>query len=233
MKDLRWAWILILFTIFAVTIPETHAVGLGFYLKFSGGRSDLDVEFDGYFNDGNDLEVDGDVGVTGFGFVLDTAVAKDRIFNYRLNLTVEDVEYDGFGGYFNNYSFDFTRLAMDHSFGFAILRKETVRLWIGPQIRFSVMSGDFNNPISYSKIDVDDVYGFGGGIVLGANIHFGPIVSLCIDTGHRSTLQYGDFDWEFNDGDWDSGDFFGYEGEFFINFSLLFRIQDTFDTGDE
>jgi len=55
-------------------------------------------------------------------------------------------------------------------------------------------------------------------------------MSLCIETGHRSSFYYGDFDWEFYDGEWDSGDFFGYEGEFFLNVSMMFRIQDTFDT---
>jgi len=210
-----------------VIIPSIQAIGLGMYGGFSTGV--VDLEWD-HYNDfggfaGDDLE--GDSRSAGFGFVLDTAVAKDRVFNYRFNLTLSSIEYDDFDDHTGQYDFELNQFSMDHTFGFGVLRSKVARVWIGPQLRFAFLSGDISRPYDHYREDLDHAFGFGGGLVLGVNFHAGEIVSFCLDSGFRTTLYYGEVDrHEF----WDEGsdDISGVGGEFFINFSVLFRMADVY-----
>jgi hypothetical protein len=58
---------------------------------------------------------------------------------------------------------------MSHDFGFGILRTRALRLWLGPELRFTKINDKANG------YDVD-IRGFGFGLALGLNINItGPV----------------------------------------------------------
>jgi hypothetical protein len=67
----------------------------------------------------------------GFGIVLDSAVAKNKVFNYRFTLGYENLIGDKMillkKDSINVFS-------MNHVFGFGFLRNKYVRIWAGPMI---------------------------------------------------------------------------------------------------
>jgi hypothetical protein len=71
--------------------------------------------------------------MTGTNVVMDTAVAKNQLFNHRLSLecynTIERRDY-----LIYNYSYSLNRLVLANTFGFGFIRTRFVRLWAGPQL---------------------------------------------------------------------------------------------------
>jgi hypothetical protein len=120
----------------------------------------------------------------GVGLTLDTAVARDRLFNYRLNInyqhawfdpsspdlpTINEFEYDGF--------------EIDNVFGFGVMRRKGLRWWLGPGIRLAagralLRAGGGASVQSLPQFDV------GAGIVTGVNLHWGKHFSLGATLGY-------------------------------------------------
>lgn len=186
------------------------ALGLGFYGSLQAGEGDWEFEnlagpddnFDG-----------GDLTRFGFGFVLDTAVLKDTLFNYRLDVGFERFDAD-LGG--TSVTAELVGIAADSSFGFGVLRTENVRLWVGPRVRVAAYGGDFNND---SSIDIALVE-FGAGGVFGANFKVGPTVVLGVETG----FMFSGYTGEREDVLGISRDFTGSSGNLFLNGVVLFRL---------
>ena len=171
-----------------------HAIGLGLYHATGSAK----VGVDG----GNDI----DVTHGNFGFALDTNVAKRSLFNYRLGLESGEVEYG---------SVSFNESAMNHDFGFGIVRTRAMRLWAGPRLRIAVQDeGDHS------------AFGIGVGLNLGLNVHLGDHFSLFANAVHqemqysRSTSGVGYSSWE-NDVDSE-------QTTQFINVGVMLRIRDTY-----
>ena len=64
---------------------------------------------------------------------LDSAVAKDKLFNYRMNLGYEHVprgSTDSTFAMFNGGSFE-------NIFGFGVYRSKLMRVWLGPSLRIA------------------------------------------------------------------------------------------------
>jgi len=201
--------------LFATMTSNAFAVGMGFFGTLEGGSGDdWELEAPGGSTFG-DLDVD--VGRFGVGFVFDTAVAKDKLFNYRLNAAIVGVDLeltsDRFPG--DNADVDLVGLALDNTFGFGVLRSEKVRLWIGPRVRVGFYTGD---------VEDDDVTAaeFGIGGVFGANFHVSPVVSLGVETGFMISGYAGEVETSFGDIDIE-----GTTGSLFLNGVVLFRL-----TGD-
>ena len=106
------------------------------------------------------------------GLVWDTAVASDRLFNYRMNLGWERFDLD------NKFSEKegFRGVLLENSFGFRLDGGEAGRLWAGPQLLFGVYQGDF---------------GAGLGVVLGENLHLGKTLSVGLTAGIRRVSYSG------------------------------------------
>jgi len=74
-----------------------------------------------------------------------------------------------------------------------------------------------------------NAFGFGLGPAAGVNFNIGPTVTLGIDSGYRFTKYYGSFDdndnnkYDHDDTKWNSED-----GELFVNFAVIFRINDVY-----
>jgi hypothetical protein len=139
-----------IFCLFFCYVPDALAIGFGYYGTLGKGR----VKYDNWGETSRE-----DANFIGAGFVLDTAVALDRAFNYRLNVGYEKL------------SNDFDRLesiVIDQDFGLAVYQSANTRIWIGPELR-----------IFFS----DDEYGIGIGPVLGINLHTGRSVSTALKLG--------------------------------------------------
>lgn len=201
----------IVFFSLCVIVPKTMALGLGFYA--TSGMGSGEYEFD---DDSNpDYDLDTDIERNGFGFVIDSAVANDRVFNYRLNIGI----YNWSEEFEDDSEYDIDGFMMSHDFGFGVLRNKYVRLWLGPEIRFAFGNGDDDDNDGY---DVE-ILSFGAGPVLGLNVHLGPVVSLGFKTGYLFEAVYGNAD-AFNE----SIDFSGRDTMYFATLSLIFRINDKF-----
>ena len=200
-------------------ISDVMAISLGFtpFTSFSSGDLDWKMDHD---NSGDiwgggayTEEFDDDSRHQGIEFVLDTAVARNTVFNYRLNLGYEKFES-------KHMDLEMNSITVDNTFGFAVLRTKVVRLWIGPQLHFSYSQDDNEN------IDID-LFGFGFAPVIGVNLNFSDLVTPAFTVGYRVTKYEGTR----NDSFWYGGDEYDInidEKSFFFNFSILFRINDMF-----
>jgi len=192
---------------------SASALGLGAYynLGWGSGTLNLDYDDDGYYDDDDDVDFDADYRTRAIGFVLDTNVAKDSVFNYRLNVSLDKMDID------NGPSID--GFVMDHTFGFGVVRNKYVRFWIGPQVNLSYYQDDADHHNYYNDDDDFDEFGIGFGPALGVNIHAGDKVSFTVTSGYKFRFIFGS----------DYGvDYTGTEGQFYINFGVLFRINDVY-----
>ena len=148
MKSLHVAIMTVL--LLAWCAPEALAAGFGFYGKFGEGKVR-------YNNAAGTLRENTEF--IGAGMVLDTAVARDRLFNYRLHVGYEKLKND------------LERLesvVVDQDFGLALHRSKKSRIWLGPELR-----------IAFS----DDDIGIGIGPVVGVNLHAGRSTSVVLKGG--------------------------------------------------
>ena len=102
---------------------EASALGIGFYYEYGGGSTDWTMDYDegyhnGSYHDDWSEDFDGDKTRSALGFILDTTVARDMLFNYRFQIGYETWkdEVDGFD------TFDMEGITMTHDFGFGVLR---------------------------------------------------------------------------------------------------------------
>lgn len=201
-------------------ISDVMAIGLGFtpFTHFSSGDLDWKIDYDdsGYIWGSGDYtyEFDDDSRHQGFEFVLDTAVARNTVFNYRLNLGYEKFES-------KDMDLEMDSITVDNTFGFAVLRTKVIRLWLGPQLRFSYSHDDDSDDLEI------DLLGFGIGPVIGVNLNFSELVTPSFTVGYRVTKYEGtgkDTYWY----EEDEYDISIDEKSFFFNFCILFRINDMF-----
>lgn len=196
-----------------VFAPSAHAMGFGGYFEYANvfdGELDIDDSFV------DDAEYDEDH--FGAGFVFDTAVAADTLFNYRASIGYQhvDQDFDDVGN-LSGGSFDGNGISLDNAFGFGVVRNERIRLWIGPAIRLSMdwFDGDHG----------DDFYdlGIGAGPEIGLNFHANDRFSLGLTAGYQIlyVASFFDDDYYGNDDDID-----GYEQGVFVKLLFLFRTGD-------
>jgi len=216
-----------------------HASGIGFYLSRGIGNTDFNEDYD---DDDRwaDLESSGDAKFFGCGFILDTAVAKDKVFNYRLQIGYEDVEYDldsvhnedlsrDISANVSNFELNIDRFVIDNTFGFGIVRIPNFRLWIGPQLRIGYMSGDGTLTFIHGtkhKLDFDGLV-LGIAPVIGANFNLINNLTIGVDLGYRFNFFVGSLD-KTSSSSYDSGNFYGNDDTLFINFALIYRFDDNF-----
>lgn len=138
------------------------ATGVGFYGTV--GKGTLKFEDDWWASSGHDNSRE-DTQIIGTGMVLDTAVAQNRIFNYRLNIGYEklNIDFDE-----ENVSDRLESVVIDQDFGLAVYKSDSARIWFGPEQR-----------IFFSH----DEFGLGIGPVLGMNLHTSREVSLALKLG--------------------------------------------------
>jgi hypothetical protein len=186
-------------------ISRANAAGFGFYGTVGSGSGDFTYEGSPAF--------DVDTTHSGVGFVFDSAVARDTLFNYQLNLgydkfTLEDPTGD---------ELELSGLMISNAFGFGVVRTEGFRMWLGPEIRLAWANG--------SKYDIDyDLFGLGFGPALGMNFNLPGPVTLAVKVGYQIINYSGEANSAFGWSDVDLKEKMAY-----VNLSLMFRSSgDTF-----
>jgi hypothetical protein len=197
---------LVVATLFILmSVSNSWAIGLGFYLE--GGSGDGDYTIDTDFGDFDD---DYTSSHTGIGFTLDTAPASARLFNYRLQVGYETWGIDADDG----EDADLTGYTISNDFGFSFLpHNPKVRFWGGGEFRFGGYTGDndANEDIS--------VTAYGLGPVIGANIMLKQNMYLTLKGGYLFGQFSGTIDTDLGD--------FDIDGEYnytFIDAGLLFEL---------
>lgn len=180
------------------------AIGLGGFVNFGTGKTSWESDDDFEYTD------DSSDSFYGIGFVLDTAVATNTIFNYRLNFGIEKWKrsFDE-----TNDNQKLTRYTIANTFGFGVLRDDKMRIWLGPQIFFGYGIGSWGRD--------DWVEGFFGiGAAIGLNYHVDNTISLLLDVGLRRSGVWGTATATNND----SWDFAGGTTSLNINVGVIGRF---------
>lgn len=174
---------------------SANATGYGFYTTANNsGNAHWSSNGNSLYDTGYDRRE--------FGIMLDTAVAKDKLYNYRLQVAHVAATYDGA---------EYTGSTFTNTFGFGIVRNTDMRIWIGPQIGYK----STNNKSSLS------ISGFEYGAVVGLNYHISPTLSLTGESG----VRYG-YSFAYNQQDINTHQ--ADERATFINIGLLYRFNDNF-----
>jgi hypothetical protein len=188
------------------TATGAQAIGLGGYVEAAGG-SNGSFEYD----TGDSFDVD-ERAVSG-GFVMDTALRNESLFNYRLQVGAIGMELeDEFGT-----TLELGGVVFDNTFGFAMVLAPAFRLWAGPQVRIGYVSGDSDADVRGEKVSVD-LATVGVGVVLGANFSVSP--GLCLSWA--AGVRYEGFAGEGDAQSWKE-DLTGEMAVGFVNMSLLFE----------
>lgn len=189
--------IITVITISLITIVSSsrlYALSVGGYLNGTGGVSSIRS-----VHSTSDVEYS-----IGYGFLLDTALARDKTFNYRFGAGYENISKGG-----NNF-FDklcFHRISLSNTFGFSFYRTSKFRLWMGPQVEFSsqfaqieerridVLIYRVNGYVVHSTYHSINfaVFSLGVGAVLGLNINFEKQFSMIYELGINASIGVGPF----------------------------------------
>ncbi|OHD69815.1 MAG: hypothetical protein A2W19_09575 [Spirochaetes bacterium RBG_16_49_21] len=188
------------------------AFGIGGYMTLGGGSTSHDYGKYEYFAAGQ-MKESSDFAIGG-GLIMDSNLAYDRVFNWRMKIGGEQLKVD------REAEMKLTRLHMNHLFGFGIVRTKVVRLWLGPRIGISYSSGnrtDFRDyagispvdpvlqiitlgfyspsilqyPILRDKITKIQYGGIDVGLALGLNINIGEYVTIGPEFGFKYALNWG------------------------------------------
>jgi len=186
-----------------------YAGGLGLF--FSGGERN--AEWDG---DYSNVEVEGRH--RDFGFSVDSNLATDRLFNYRLEFGRAEWSFDEFSGV--SVGGDVDGLVMNHDFGFGGMVAPSVRLWFGPEIRLTLLDGDLDG---VAARDID-LFGYGVGGAIGVNVNLPGRMTVAAKTGFVMMRYLGDGpNW---DGvSWRNSDYDVDEDLVYLGLSICFRTK--------
>jgi hypothetical protein len=211
MKKILSFQILIAIFVSLFFVSSASALGLGFYGSFGSGSGEWEVDPD----EDSDYTVDTDNEHRSFGFVLDTAVAKDKVFNYRLQVGIDKWKEKDFDG----GEFEIDGFVVDNDFGFGVVRRENFRLWLGPELRIEYGEGILNDNTDAEVA----LIGIGVGPVIGVNFNFGKTFTLGLKSGYLFE-GYGGTGRDLLD----SESYTIRSRQLYFNAAIIFRINDTF-----
>ncbi|MFC1761858.1 hypothetical protein ACFL6U_07230 [Planctomycetota bacterium] len=220
MKMKTWTLVsMMLLLMVTCGITKVKAAGLGVYSSIGSGSGDWDIEFDS----GTKQVGEQDNDRAAIGFVFDSAVARNQLFNYRLNAGYDRVEYDVTNKTTSaKYQYESDRFVLSQDFGFAVLRKKLVRLWIGPELKLAFETGERQSDTRYEV----GLFEAGVGPVIGANFNFGPVFTLGLKAGYLFEGFVGIEQFDPTSVDWEVT---GTNQEVFFNLSAIFRIRDSYN----
>ncbi|MFH0977448.1 MAG: hypothetical protein V1874_16840 [Spirochaetota bacterium] len=194
------------------------AFGLGLYGTGAKGTADWTYEDQEYPY--GEYDVKSDVSKIGGGFILDSNLAYDRLFNYRLHIGYSKIKIDNDTGS-DIKGWDYHCY---NSFGFGVFRSEPVRIWLGPQIGFGFIDGEYDNDLYNDTNEFGTVF-FALGIIAGVNFNMGDVFTLAIDGGYRYSWHGGWATMANTSGTIDQDyDVTGKMKEAFVDVSVIFRI---------
>ena len=149
------------------SIQSAMAFGIGVYMD--GAYNKFSATDQGY---STDL---GEYGFLGAGLVLDSCLAKNQLFNYRLQLGYQkDLKYPDYPTH---------KISMNNYFGFGIVRMKYFRWWLGPQLGLRYYILDSGN-------GTDNEAGGNVGLVMGFNFNIGQVFTIGLDFGFRYNFLF-------------------------------------------
>ncbi len=206
-----------------LAIPmAANATGMGVYVPVSLGDSgSYTKSYDNELLPDQEIDLDYKASA-GLGLAFDTNIGKDKLFNYRFGLEFMKQEIDAENGVACSGDCDFgTRVNLVNTFGFGVLRTQTVRLWVGPRINIAYDWDTGDN--GYARVGFE----FGVAPAVGVNVNLGRVVSLAADLDYRFAATVGAWDSDFAiDGGSYSGGTQGATARFYV----LFRFGEEFQT---
>ncbi len=163
------------------SVPQALAFGFGFYGMGGIGSADWSDDYTPNFST--------DTGHRAFGLSLDTGLSDRHFFNYHLNIgretfTSKDfVTRDG-SPIDTKGNLELDGMVVSQTFGFGGPLSNSVKMWLGPEIRWHWAKG---SPAASPSFDIDGP-GFGYGASLGLNFNFPSGLTLMIRAGY--IMQY-------------------------------------------
>jgi len=196
---------LVITAIVLMLTPRMTAAGAGFYVSTGFGA--------GVYSDNDESRPNLDdftyqkVGLGG-GFVFDNALAGKSVFNYRLNLGLEGIADNMSDTAGLTYNFAGIRCNWLNDFGFALVRAQGLRWWLGPQQGLFLLNEADENG--------NGIFSFDGalGAVTGLNFNTPRGFTLGLDLGLRYVFEIatrarrspnGDFDAAYIGNGWGLG----------------------------
>lgn len=228
MKRLLSTYFFLALFLFCFFLTDSMAAGVGFNVTGGSGSAKWDANDWSHSGSDRDFHMETDNERAGIGFLLDTAVGSQKVFNYRLNIGTEALDYKVKSVYrFTidpNLSgkFETKGRFMSHDFGFKVFERKKIRIWLGPEIRLSKVEGKMNGDKNY-EISISS---FGLGPVLGVNLNIGRTLSLAFKIGALEMASYGELDNKATGEDWDI--YADNDHYIFANVGLLFRFGEPY-----
>lgn len=206
-------------------IGEEPAEAGGIGGSFSYNRSGAELE------DVDDVwaDLDTETDSVGLGVVFDSNLAQDRLFNYRLNASLEFVDQEvGQAGLENQVQG--TSFSFDQTFGFGFIRTPDVRVFVGPSLHLGIGGIDDHIRVQGNRFSYEQTtFTAGLGPELGINYHVGRHLTFSTSAFVRYGFQVQGFD-DFFDDRGSDGVFVGDELRAGLVTSIFFRFGR--DAGD-
>ena len=206
----------IFFILFLFLSSSVKALSIGGYITGAKGTYDWTYNYD-YYPVGP-TSVNSDFTKYGGGFVLDTAVAEDQLFGYRLNVGYTKIKINND----NAPDIDGYEFQGYNNLCIGIFRSEYIKFWIAPQLGLGIISGKYelNNQAYFNRFVT---YFASIGLAAGINMHISDLISIGLDSGYRVSKHSGS-------GDYNSYSFEvkGTGKEFFANVAIILRRNDNF-----
>jgi hypothetical protein len=231
----NFIYLLLLFVSIITVNNTAYAVGLGIY--GSGGTSLSNWKYDdNKYNCGNTTDY-----FYGGGFIVDSAVAKNQLLNYRFSMGYEQYgSHDPSIHETESSNRTAHKFDMSHTFGFGLVKSAAIRFWIGPQIGahclyslnfphdrysiippyyiYSMLSSNTGSllPVSHTKkllaVGIDAL------LAIGININIGDYTTLFAEVGFGYMGTYN------INGIKETGNGYGLKGKI----GIMFRINDAY-----
>lgn len=207
----------VLFAFALLNAATADAGGFGGSLGYGRSQSKLD-DVDDFWAD---LHTEADEAA--IGLVFDTNLAQDRLFNYRLNVSLAFVDEEvGQAGLENQVQG--TNVALDQTFGFGLVRTPQVRVFLGPSLHLGVGRIDDHIRVSGFRENYErTAFTAGLGPELGFNYNVGRHLTLSTSAYVRYGFQVQAFQKLFDDRGSD-GVFVGSDLRAGIVTSVFFRF---------
>ncbi len=205
-----------------LTVPMVaSAAGMGIYIPFNITENE-EIEYDNSTGT-YDFEYEPSAG---FGLAFDTNIGKDSLFNYRLGLEYSQTKLDNIDGISLASGEELTKDKFNivNTFGFGVLRKEKVRLWVGPRINIQFENGSYSSSIATAE---QSSVGVGLGLALGVNMNLSRVVSLAADLDYHAVSIAGSEDFTIF-GVTTTNDYTGVNSGVTARFYVLFRFGEEF-----
>jgi len=196
-----------------------NAAGMGVYIPLNLTETEK-IDFD--YSGTSEFEYKPSAGL---GIAFDTNIGKDRLFNYRFGFEYSSAELDTVDGQTLPSTATKKKYNFVNTFGFALLRNRSIRLWVGPRINIQFENGVYDSGYEYFE---QTSFGIGLAAAAGLNVNLGRTVSLAFDLDYHAVSLGGVEDYYNFIGQSYSEDYTGTNKGATARFYVLFRFGERY-----